>query len=144
MTVGCCLCESTLPSTAQTRARSRFVLQVQLPQAQSWSRRCPSVLLSSCDVMTACRGVGLSSPFSLFSREKSEDSHVQRNLTGAPANLRLSRLSNLISSGRNISSSAFTLLTLPLCPLAVLYLTKGHCLCCLVSVDSKLDYTHCA
>lgn len=37
-------------------------------------------------------------------RQKSQDSHVQRNLTGAPSDLRLSRLSDFISRGRNISS----------------------------------------
>lgn len=37
------------------------------------------------------------------SRKKSQDSYVQRNLTGASTHLRLSWLSNFIPSGKNIS-----------------------------------------
>lgn len=88
----------------------------------------PAEFLSSCDVVMACGGVGLSSPFSLFSRKKSEDSHVQRNLTGAPTDLRLSRLSDLFSSGRNISSSAFPLLTDCLYPSCLIFDSRSFSL----------------
>lgn len=37
------------------------------------------------------------------SRKKSQDSYVQRNLTGASTHLRLPWLSNFIPSGKNIS-----------------------------------------
>lgn len=102
MTAGRCLCRPTLPFTAQARAPSRAVLLVRLRRRTPGPADAPSPFPSP----AACGGSGLTSPpLSLCSREKSEDAHVQGNPTGAPAHLRLSRLPDLVSSGRSLRPS---------------------------------------
>lgn len=72
-----------------------------LPQKR---RRMPMLPIPGCSFMGSTWSPG---------REKSEDAYVQRDPSGAPPDLRLSRLSNILASGETGDKLGLGVLLLP-------------------------------